>query len=83
MSIELINSHPELLDKIKKEKRSYLLLYKEGSDQSECAKKNIEAVAEKNSEANIFVANVKNVRDIHGNYNITTVPVLIEFEFVL
>ena len=29
MSIESISSHPELLDKIKKEKRSYLLLYKE------------------------------------------------------
>ena len=80
MSVESLNSHAELIEKIKREKRSYLLLYKEGSEQSECAKKNIEAVAEKNSEANIFVANVKNVRDIHENYNITTVPALIEFE---
>jgi len=80
MSVETLNSHAELVEKISKEKRSYLLLYKEGSEQSECAKKNIEAVAEKNSEANIFVANVKNVRDIHENYNITTVPALIEFE---
>lgn len=80
MAIEWINSHNELQDKIKNEKRSYLLLYKEGSEQSECAKKHVEAVAKKNKNANILLANVKNVRDIHGNYNITTVPALLEFE---
>jgi glutaredoxin-like YruB-family protein len=80
MAVEPVSSHNELLNKIRKEKRSYVLLYKEGSEQSECAKKNVEAVADKNIEANIFVANVKNVRDIHGNYNITTVPALLEFE---
>jgi glutaredoxin-like YruB-family protein len=69
-----------LLEKVSKEKRTYVLLYKEGSEQSECAKRNVEAVAKKNNTANIFVANVKNVRDIHNNYNITTVPALIEFE---
>jgi glutaredoxin-like YruB-family protein len=80
MAVTSLSSHKELLMKIGNEKRSYVLLYKEGSEQSECAKKNIEAVAEKNNEANIFVANVKNVRDIHRIYNITTVPALIEFE---
>jgi len=80
MAIESINSHDELKKKIQRGKRSYVLLYKEGSEQSECAKKNVEAVAEKNKEANILMANVKDVRDIHSNYNITTVPALLEFE---
>jgi glutaredoxin-like YruB-family protein len=80
MAVEFINSYDELKNRIKSEKKSYLLLYKEGSDQSECAKKHVEEVARKNKEANILLANVKNVRDIHGNYNITTVPALLEFE---
>jgi len=80
MAVETINSHKELVDKLDKDSRSYVLLYKEGSDQSECALKNVVAVAQDNAEANIFVANVSLVRDIHINYNINTVPSLIEFE---
>lgn len=80
MAVTAVNSHSEMAEKIRNENRSYVLLYKEGSEQSECAKKNIEAVAEKNKEAPIFVADVNHVRDIHGNYNVTTVPALIEFE---
>jgi len=80
MAVKTLKSHSELLENINSDKRSYVLLYKEGSEQSDCAKKNIEAVAEKNSEANIFVADVNKVRDIHMNYNISTVPTLLEFE---
>jgi glutaredoxin-like YruB-family protein len=80
MAVESLGSQAELLEKVKSEKRSYVLLYKEGSEQSECAKKNVETVAMKNSSARIFLVNVKDVRDIHGNYNITTVPTLVEFE---
>jgi len=80
MAVESLGSQAELLNKVKGEKRSYVLLYKEGSEQSECAKKNVETVAMKNSGARIFLVNVKDVRDIHGNYNITTVPTLVEFE---
>jgi glutaredoxin-like YruB-family protein len=80
MVVESLSSQAELLEKVKGEKRSYVLLYKEGSEQSECAKKNVEAVAVRNSGAKIYMANVRDVRDIHGNYNITSVPALIEFE---
>lgn len=80
MSVKFIHSNTELLDKIGVGGRTYVLLYKEGSEQSECAKRNIEAVAEKNSEARMYMVNVAEVRDIHGNYNITTVPTLLEFE---
>lgn len=80
MAVESVNSFVELKEKMKSAPRSYLLLYKAGSEQSECAKQHIEAIAEKNGEVKIFLANVEEVRDIHGNYNITTVPALIEFD---
>jgi len=80
MSVEVVNSFKELKEKIEGDSRSYLLLYKQGSEQSDCAKKNVEAVAAKNPQARILMANVQEVRDIHTNYNITTVPTLIEFE---
>ena len=80
MAVETINSHKELIEKLNNESRSYVLLYKEGSDQSECALKNVEAVAKENRDAKIFLANVTQVRDIHSKYNISTVPSLIEFD---
>jgi len=80
MAVESINSLAEFKEKNNGFRRSYLLLYKSGSDQSECARKNVEAVSEKNGEVKIFSADVQHVRDIHGNYRISTVPTLIEFE---
>ena len=80
MGLSSINSHQEFLSRLENKGRSYLLLYKGGSDQSECARRNITAVAEKNSEAKMFMANVAEVRDIHTAYNITTVPTLLEFD---
>jgi glutaredoxin-like YruB-family protein len=80
MAVESIKSFGELKEKIKNAPRSYLLLFKAGSEQSECAKSNVEAVAEKNADVKIFMADVQQVRDIHGNYKITTVPALVEFD---
>jgi glutaredoxin-like YruB-family protein len=80
MAVESVNSYDELKEKMKSAPRSYLLLYKAGSEQSECAKQNVESVAEKNDRVKIFMADVQQVRDIHGNYNISTVPSLIEFD---
>lgn len=80
MAVEQINSYSELAEKIKKIPNAYLLLYKEGSDQSDCARKNVEDVANLNKDASIFLANVAEVRDIHTEYNITSVPTMLEFE---
>ena len=75
-----INSFKELIKNIEGLDRAYLLLYKENSDLSICAMKNIEKAAEENSGINIFKANVNVVRDIHPKYSITSVPTLITFE---
>ena len=80
MAVEQVNSHVELIEKIKDVPNAYLLLYKEGSDQSECAKRNVEEVANANNDVKVFLANVVEVRDIHPEYSITSVPSMLEFE---
>ena len=73
-----INSHKELQDALKSTQKSYCLLYKKASDLSDCAYKAIEKALVENVE--VFVADVNTVRDIHPQYNITSVPTLLAFE---
>ena len=79
MAIEEVKSHAELVDKIKKTENSYLLLYKSGTEKSDCAYQNLIKAAQKVKDTNIFVADVSQVRDIHPIYNITSAPSLLEF----
>lgn len=44
MELLKVNSYLELQEKLKGTERAFLLLYKEGSPQSECALKNLESV---------------------------------------
>ena len=80
MEIKNIHSYPELLDTLNKTKNTYLLLYKHESENSTCAKKNIESVDLTSGDFNVFAADVSEVKDIHTNYGITSVPTLIEFD---
>ncbi len=66
----------ELKKQISKNEKTYLLIFKSGSTQSECALKNLEEI---NSE-NVLISDVNKVLDIHPEYGITTVPVLLYFE---
>lgn len=77
--IRQITTHTELLENIKAYKSSFVLIYKEGSEISECAFQNFKLL---NNASNIFLAvvNVAKVRDVHTNYNITTAPTMIQFE---
>lgn len=79
MKFENIQSHEDLTRKIAGSPKSYLLLYKEGSEQSMCAINNLKELEEKSLKVNVFIADVSKVRDIHVHYNITTVPALLEF----
>jgi glutaredoxin-like YruB-family protein len=60
--------------------RAYLLLYRKGSEQSECSLKNLGQADGDESKVNIFLADVTDVRDIHPKYSITSVPTMLEFE---
>jgi len=73
-----INSHNELIEKLKNADKAYCLLYKKGSELSECAYNSIKgALVDK---VDVFTADVSSVRDIHTEYGITSVPTLLTFE---
>lgn len=71
-----IASNIELQECLKSKERSFLLLYKSGSEQSLCALKNLEDTGS----VDVLRADVNKVRDIHGIYGVTTVPSLLSFE---
>lgn len=79
--MESIGSHKELIQRISGKPRSFLLLYKQGSDLSNCALKNLADIA-RNSDQSIamLAADVSIVQDIHEKYGITSVPSLLIFE---
>lgn len=79
MELLKISSYQELQEKLKGTDRAFLLLYKEGSPQSECALKNLEAADLPADKVIMMKANVGEVRDIHPVYNISSVPTLLEF----
>ena len=74
-----VKSLDELKTKLGKEKRSFLLIYKKGSEQSDRAFQNLNAAASGTSDIGIFTADVNEVRDIHPAYSINSGPVLLEF----
>jgi glutaredoxin-like YruB-family protein len=74
-----VTSYTDFISRLTGKERAYLLLYKRGSEKSECAFSNIQAGSRTVKDINVFHADVTNVRDIHTRYNITTVPVLMEF----
>jgi len=51
-----IISQAELLEKIKNKKKAYLLLYKKGSEQSDCSFQNLSQALKEHPEANVYVA---------------------------
>ncbi len=79
MKIVEIDSHEHLLSQIQNLKRSFVLLYKKGSESSECALKNIKESRNQDDDFTLFLVDVSRVRDIHSRYNVTTAPSLLEF----
>lgn len=74
-----IISLPELKNQIQKKGKTLLLLYKNGSEPSEQAIRNLEST-EIHSDVSIYYSDVNKVRDIHPEYSITSVPTLLIFE---
>jgi len=78
--MEKIKSFAHLVDKISDQDKSFLLLYKSTSDQSDCAYKNLESAVSGQNSVPVFTADVSTVRDIHTNYGISSAPSLLIFE---
>lgn len=79
MEVILVNSNNELLENLRKNEINYVLIYKEDSEQSKCALKNIEEI-EKVEGIKIYLVNVSKIKDIHENYEVKSAPSLLEFE---
>ena len=77
MALYVIGSHKEMLEKLNVKGKSYVLLYKKGSETSDCSYNNLEKASEQN--INVLAADVNEVRDIHTAYNITSAPALLVF----
>jgi len=74
-----INSYTDLISQLTGKDKAYLLIYKKGSEKSDCAFSNIKSVSEKVKPLHVFHTDVNLVRDIHEKFGITTVPALLEF----
>jgi len=80
MDLININSHEDLLKAISGKERAYCLIYKGGSNQSECAVKNLTEAISDLKDIPITAVNVAKVKDVHPKYDITSAPTLIYFE---
>lgn len=74
-----VQSFNDLQARLTAAERTFLLLFRSGSEQSQCAYRQLDAAASGNAGAPVFTADVANVRDIHERYNIDTVPALLVF----
>lgn len=74
-----LHSLQELNQTIKDLDKAYVLLYKEGSEQSMCALNNLISTAQ-DENLHVFKTDVSTVRDVHQAFGITSVPTLIIFE---
>ena len=75
-----ISNLRELKSEMQPGKKVWLLLYKKGSEQSDCAFDNFSKIDRKDKEEILCTADVNEVRDIHPEYGITSVPSLLYFE---
>jgi glutaredoxin-like YruB-family protein len=73
-----VKSYHELEKGTGGSERAFLLLYKSGAAQSECALNRISTISE-GEDSSIFTADVNEVRDIHEKLNVTTAPSLVVF----
>jgi glutaredoxin-like YruB-family protein len=74
-----VNSYQELEKGIAGEPKAFLLLYKSGAEQSDCALKRLESL-ESAGPVLLYRADVSSVRDIHKRFEISTAPSLLVFE---
>lgn len=79
MGIEKLTSLPQLKEQLKRHDRMYVLVYRAGSEQSECALQNLKSMDGKYPDLKKFGVDVSDTRDIHPEYRLTSVPAILEF----
>ena len=79
MNTKAVKSYDELETGIASAEKSFLLLYKSGSEQSDCALDRISGYTSEKSYP-LFTADVNQVRDIHPRLEVSTAPSLVVFD---
>ena len=79
MKHQTITSLQDFRDRLQQNPDLYLLIYKKGSEQSDCALSNLEAL-KIDTDKPLLSVNVAEVGDVHPEYHITTAPVVVEFQ---
>ncbi len=80
MALKEVMSHAEMLQHFDDKKKNYVLLYKKGTENSDCAYNNLLEAVKAVKNINLMAADVSGVRDIHPVYEIKTVPTLLVFK---
>ncbi len=80
MEIKNVASFDEMQGFLDPNGRNYVLLYKKGSEVSDCSYKSLVSALEKMDKVNVAAADVNLVRDIHTKYEVTSAPSLLVFE---
>jgi glutaredoxin-like YruB-family protein len=75
-----IQSLDHLKSLIEKDKPSWVLIHKAGSEASECALENVRKASDQLDGLNIFEVNVAEVRDVHTAYGVTSAPTLFQLQ---
>jgi glutaredoxin-like YruB-family protein len=78
MKIHQIHSFAELEQGIAQAEKSFLLLYKGGAEQSDCALERLKHIDHDSTP--LYAADVNAVKDIHGRLAVSTAPSLVIFE---
>ena len=77
--MKIIPGIEALKNTLKQQEKIWLLLYKSGSEQSDCARDNFEKAIVSGSDA-LCITDVNLVKDIHPEYGVNSVPSLLQFE---
>jgi glutaredoxin-like YruB-family protein len=76
-----VNNYSEFNKEISGVENVFLLLYKNSSDSCDCAMKNFESVEDYDESKNLMIkADVYEVGEIHKEFDIDTVPALLQFK---
>ena len=75
-----VHSYKELESLLAGQEKVFLLLYKSGTEQSDCALERLDHLTRSGDTQNVITADVASVRDIHQRLEITTAPSLVVFE---
>ncbi|MEZ5069763.1 MAG: glutaredoxin domain-containing protein [Bacteroidales bacterium] len=78
MKTNAITSHADLRSRIAGLPKAFLLLYKEGAEQSDCALQRIRDL-KTDPEASVFTVEVTSVRDVHTALGVDSAPSLVIF----